>query len=86
MSEITLSPVVSTLLARKELERTKLIEFANATFAEAIAVACRDAGLPEGAEFNMSAGEDGLVRVSYTVPVSEPAAAPELVTTAEGAE
>lgn len=90
MTEITLSPVVSTLLARKELERNKLVEFANGTFAEAIAVALKDAGVPEGAEFNLASEEDGLVKVSYSVPEqpveSEPAAAPQLVTDAEGAE
>lgn len=90
MTEITLSPVVSTLLGRKELERNKLVEFANGTFAEAIAVALKDAGVPDGAEFNLASTDDGLVKVTYKVP--EPAAedAPEmaqqLVTDAEGAE
>lgn len=85
MTEITLSPVVSALLARKELERTKLIEFANGTFADAIAVACRDAGVPEGAQFTIASDEDGVVKITYTV--SEPTDEPETVPTdAEGAE
>lgn len=86
MTEITLSPVVSTLLGRKELERNKLVEFANGTFAEAIAVALKDAGVPDGAEFNLASTDDGLVKVTYKMPEPAAESAPALVTDAEGAE
>lgn len=79
MPEIVLSPVVSTLLAQKEFERNKLVEFAQAAFAEAIAAVCKDAGVPEGAQFTLGPTEDGLVKLSFTVPETVP-------TESEGAE
>jgi hypothetical protein len=79
--EVTLTPAVSALIARKELERNALIEFANAAFTDTIAVACKDAGLPEGAEFTLAPTDEGLVKITYTVPQPE-----TVPTDAEGAE
>lgn len=84
-STLTLAPDTVALLVTAKEAREIGHQAIERSFVALMGFALKQAGVPEGAEFEITQHEDGTATVVYRV--GEPAATgPTLVTDAEGAE